>query len=331
MITSEGILVFLLLSPFWVLPVILTLRNKGNGPEGMRAAVGAGLISSVFFLFVPIFILRSVQNPMLDKLGFPLMLLAASYFSYSIYRDGKKMSGRDGSKIEHKPSPYKKNKKFPAEQPTKVNKHQPKKLEQKSNVNSTSNISGRNNQVQHRIEIVKKAILNRHADLLDLRQKKSKALFFKSQKQKEALADIEIKIANNLAIQNRFAFKAFLWSEAEKQNIQLPSRMSDEKEFIAKLEAKNFSTLVSFYVFPKNVYLSIGHHKLQLPVGHSQLGAEAFFAISFSYTFYAGRLSDGNAKVIFSGESGDEKMWNFFQSRPDLDTRNCFNEHFHKT
>ena len=89
MITSEGILAFLLLSPFWVLPVILTLRNKRDGPEGMREAVVAGLISLVFFLFIPFFILSLVQNPMLDKY-FPLMLLAASYFSYSIYRDGRR-------------------------------------------------------------------------------------------------------------------------------------------------------------------------------------------------------------------------------------------------
>ena len=178
---------------------------------------------------------------------------------------------------------------------------------------------------------MQKALLNRYSDLLDLRQKKSKALSFKLRKQKEASADIEVKIADNLAIQNRFALKAFLWSEAERQNIQLPSRMPDEKEFISKLEAKDFSTLVSFYVFPKNTYLSIGHQRLQLPAGHSQLQAEAYFANSFSYTFYAGRLSDGNAKVIFSGESGDKKMWNFFQSRQDLDIRNCFNEHFHKT
>ena len=45
---------------------------------------------------------------MLDRLGLPAMFLAATYFSYSIYRDGKKMSGRDGSKIEHKLRPYKK-------------------------------------------------------------------------------------------------------------------------------------------------------------------------------------------------------------------------------
>lgn len=81
---------FVVLSPFCLLPVLLTLKNEGTGRSGITSAFIAMMMAITLFLFLPNTVLSVLGKQDAFKNVLPFLFIGALYFNYSIWREGKK-------------------------------------------------------------------------------------------------------------------------------------------------------------------------------------------------------------------------------------------------